>query len=141
MNAPMSTTHFLLNRPRENTPRRPHKSFSHQVKGWIDPNKHFSKVDILRTGQTKPAGDALESTPLQPTDQRYQLYKLRWNISNCDVIRLSPPFFHFSDHLATSKSRSRNYKLNKSNQFIDIKILLVSMMSYLYFKKTCFCNN
>ena len=141
MNAPMSTTHFLLNRPRENTPRRPQKSFSHQVKGWIDPNKHFSKVDILRTGQTKPAGDALESTPLQPTDQRYQLYKLRWNISNCDVFRLSPPFFYFSDHLATSKSRSRNYKLNKSNQFIDIKILLVSMMSYIYFKKTCFCNN
>ena len=105
------------------------------------PTSTSQKLTFCALANTKPAGDALESTPLQPTDQRYQLYKLRWNISNCDVIRLSPPFFYFSDHLATSKSRSRNYKLNKSNQFIDIKILLVSMMSYLYFKKTCFCNN
>ena len=72
MNPPTSITRFLLNLPRENTPGRPQKSFSHQVKGWIDPNKHFSKVDILRTGQYKASyvGDAWESTPLQPTDQR-----------------------------------------------------------------------
>lgn len=141
MNAPMSTTHFLLT-AHGRIPQEDHRSpFPTKSRDGLTPTSTSQRLTFCALANTKPAGDALESTPLQPTDQRYQLYKLRWNISNCDVFRLSPPFFYFSDHLATSKSRSRNYKLNKSNQFIDIKILLVSMMSYIYFKKTCFCNN
>ena len=32
-------------------PGRPHKSISSQVQEWIDPNKNFSKDDIMRTAQ------------------------------------------------------------------------------------------
>jgi len=104
----------------------------------LTPTSTSQRLTFCALANTKPAGDALESTPLQPTDQRYQLYKLRWNISNCDVIRLSSPFFYFSDHLAIYKSRSRNYKLNQTNQSIELNILLVSMLFYIYLKKPVF---
>ena len=125
--------------PTGEDPQEDRKSpFPTKSRDGLTPTNTSQRLTFCALANTKPAGDALESTPLQPTDQRYQLYKLRWNISNCDVIRLSPPFFYFSDHLAISKSRSRNYKLNQTNQFIELKILLVSMLFYIYLKKPVF---
>ena len=102
----MSTTRFLLNRPRENTPGRPQKSFSHQVKGWIDLNKHFLKVDILRTGQYQASWRRLrvDSSPADQSAisalQVEMEYKQLWRHSTLATIFL---FFWSSSYIQITK--------------------------------------